>query len=528
MTSKSVVFVAFEQHENLGVRYMSAVLSEAGYDVRIIDFRNDKKDILEKLVVCNPLLVGFSIIFEDCIYKFSELIGYLRNAGIQCHFTTGGHFPSLMPAGLFKIIPTIDSIVRFEGEHTLLDLVNHLHTSADWKSIAGISYLNNGLLTNNQLRSLEPDLDVFPYPLRTEIKEYVLGEKYTTILAGRGCIYNCSFCNTRAFYMLPPGPIKRIRSPVRVVDEMKYLHHNKNCSVFLFEDDDFPVNAPAKSDWLKEFCRALRDKGLSGKMMWKINCRPDEVDAESFTLMRQNGLFSVFLGLEDGTDSGLHKMNKRLKVSDHLRAVQILKNLGIGLDFGFMLFQPTTTYESLRENLKFLDLICKDGYMPVSFLKMLPYMQTKIKDELIREGRLKGKPGFQNYDFLENSLNEYYCFISNQFSTWLNSPEGLLNLSKWARIYLSVYSFFNVTHKGVERLSMTLKNLVSESNKFLIFSLYELSIKFESGNYNSKNDSTLENYSRIIKEKHDNSLKSVSEIIGKTKLYYLTKQIFNQ
>ncbi len=98
--------------------------------------------------------------------------------------------------------------------------------------------------------------------------------------------------------------------------------------------------------------------------------------------MKHHGLFSVFLGLEDGTDSGLLRMNKRLKVSDHLSAVHILKNLGIGLDFGFMLFQPATTFTSFRENLKFLGFICDDGYMPVTFLKMLPYMETKIKNEL--------------------------------------------------------------------------------------------------------------------------------------------------
>ena len=50
MKSNSVVFVAFEERENLGIGYMHAILSEAGYEVSIIDFRKDKTDILKRLL----------------------------------------------------------------------------------------------------------------------------------------------------------------------------------------------------------------------------------------------------------------------------------------------------------------------------------------------------------------------------------------------------------------------------------------------------------------------------------------------
>ena len=150
---------------------------------------------------------------------------------------------------------------------------------------------------------------------------------------------------------------------------MEFLYKERDCSVFLFQDDDFPVKVNRKTDWVEEFCRELRDRDLTGNIMWKINCRPDEVDREAFEFMRQHGLFKVYLGIEDGTDAGLHKMNKRLSASDNLRGIQLLKDLGIGIDYGFMLFQPSTTYSSLNENLDFLDQICSDGYMSVVLLK---------------------------------------------------------------------------------------------------------------------------------------------------------------
>jgi radical SAM superfamily enzyme YgiQ (UPF0313 family) len=38
--------------------------------------------------------------------------------------------------------------------------------------------------------------------------------------------------------------------------------------------------------------------------------------------------FSVYLGIEDGTDAGLLRMNKRLKASDNLKGIKILKGWG--------------------------------------------------------------------------------------------------------------------------------------------------------------------------------------------------------
>jgi len=524
----SIVFVAFEERENLGIRYLAAFLSKAGYDVGIIDFRKEREEILAEIIALEPMLVGFSVIFEKNIDDFRDLIAFLRGKGIQSHFTAGGHFASLKPGELFRIIPGVNTIVRFEGEHTLLDLVNHIYESKEWKEVVGISYMDNEILVNNRLHPLEPDLDHFPYPLRSDLKEYLLEKKYTTLLAGRGCIYNCKFCDTREFYTHPPGPLKRVRNPEKVVDEMAFLYEEKDCELFLFEDEDFPVSALNRSGWIPEFCASIQKRGLYGKIMWKISCRPDEVDPATFELMRQHGLFRVFLGIEDGTDDGLLKMNKQLSLSDNIRGIEILKNLGIGIDYGFMLFQPETTYDSLRLNLDFLEQICGDGYMPVSFLKMMPFLDTKIKKELEMAGRLKGKPGFLDYDFLDKSMNDFFHFISKAFDTWFNAPDGLLNVSKWADMHLKVLSFYIRRTSGIQSLSELLCYTVADANLFLIETLRSVSHTFESGDYLLKSNLELLHIEESIKDKHNTHQQTVARIIGKVQLYALTKELFIQ
>jgi radical SAM superfamily enzyme YgiQ (UPF0313 family) len=521
----SVVFIAYEERENLGVRYMVSVLSGAGYQVEVIDFRKSRPVILQVLQKQQPLLVGFSVVFEDHIYDFRDLAKYLRDQGIGHHFCAGGQFASLRPEVLFEIIPWLDSIVRFEGEHTILDLVNAIHSDTDWKEVTGISYMQNGTAIHNPLRPLEKDLDQFPFPQRPEASEYLLGKKYATLIAGRGCIYNCIFCNCREFYRLPPGPIKRIRDPARVAEEIEILQHEKDCSVFLFQDDDFPVSIGGKSSWIEQFCKNLADKHLSGKILWKINCRTDEVEAEVFEFMKHHGLFRVFLGFEEGTDSGLEWMNKKLTVSDHIRAVDILKDLGIGIEFGFMLFHPRTTYDSLRKNLRFLENISADGYMPVTFNKMLPYFETRIEKELKRTGRLKGNPGSLDYDLEPRSLNDLQAFVFDSFQHWLNPSHGLASMAKWAEICLSVFEYYFGTRKATKYLSGELVMLVADANRYMIHMLRTLSPLFERSDFSPVHSDELQQYSEEISKTQLDLNKHIQKIIGNTELLYLSRQL---
>jgi radical SAM superfamily enzyme YgiQ (UPF0313 family) len=526
MNGKSAVFVAFQERENLGIGYMHAILSGAGYDVNIIDVRKEKQEILQELYEQDPLLVGFSVIFENHIYDFQELIQYLRTNDIHAHFTAGGHFASLRPEDLFEIAPDLDSMVRFEGEFTILDLVNHIGQNKDWKQVSGISYKEKGKVVHNELRPLEPNLDTFPIPYRPELREYALEKKYATLLAGRGCIYNCSFCDIREFYSQPPGPVKRIRKPEKVVEEMTYLYKEQDCRVFLFQDDDFPLKTSRTSAWVEEFCQALKEQKLMGQILWKINCRPDEVESGLFELMKTHGMFKVYLGIEDGTEAGLKRMNKRLGVDDHLEGIRILKDLGISIDYGFMLFQPFSSYESINENLDFLEEICRDGYMPAFYLKMMPYLATRIEKELGEEGRLKGRPGSLDYDFHDPSMDDLYLFLSECLNTWFHDPGGLNNYFKWVINYLAVYDFFHGYHPKIEPIKESIYKQVAEANEFILKTSRDLSSLFESGNYSMENDARLDRYRNYIKKKHDGALKKAADLLESIKIYYLTREIF--
>jgi len=464
---QAAVIIAFLEQDNIGVGYIGAMLANEKQTVKIIDFRANKKIILRNLLVYNPNIVGFSIIFQYHIYEFKELIDFLRKKGIRCHFTAGGHYPSLRYEDTFRIIDQLDSIVLFEGEHTFLELVKKINEGKEWKYIQGIAYREGEKIFKNSLRPLEIDLDLFPPPVRQPLREYALCKKYATLIAGRGCYYNCSFCSIRRFYSKPPGPIKRFRRPDMVVREIELLYQQRNCSVFIFQDDDFPVIAN-KGEWIADFCSLLHEKQLSEKIVWKINCRSDEVEFDLFSLMKDAGLFLVYLGIESGTEEGLQLMNKRLKLSDNINAIEILKKLDINYDYGFMLFEPSSTLDTVIENLNFLDRICGDGSSPITFCKMLPYAETRIEEQLKEQGRLKGDLGFLDYDFLDNKLNLLCPFLINCFQSWLSDHNGLLNLSRWTRYYILIAGKFYLDEADTAYLRTKVNKIVAQSNVFFI------------------------------------------------------------
>jgi radical SAM superfamily enzyme YgiQ (UPF0313 family) len=519
MSKSPVILIAFKEFDNLGVGYLASVLSKEGYDPLMVDFRDGREKILQIIKKLKPLIVGFSVIFQYHIYEFKELIAYLRRSGIKSHFTAGGQYASMRYKDLFKFIPSLDSIVRFEGEYTFLELVNCVHSGTDWKKIKGLSFKETGKIIANPLRPPEMDLDKFPFPLRAPIEYYALDKKFATILAGRGCSNNCSFCNNTEYIKQSSVPFKRIRKPEKVAEEMDFLHKKEDCSVFLFEDDDFPVKTKDGSAWINKFCEELEHKKLVNKIMWKINCRPDEVDFDSFKLMKRHGLYQVFLGIDDGTDSGLTELNKHMTLTESLRGINILKELEIEIDYGFMLFQPASTFKSVNDNLDFLIQLCGDGYTSVSFLKLEPFFDTIIEKKLRKDGRLKGKPGFWDYDFLINSLDQYYKFISKSFMEWINHTDGLGNVIKWARNYFSVFSHFYKMSPEVQSLLFEVQKSVSKSNMFLIDNMKELSRIFETGKLDNAKFSDLNKYRDNIKEKHDQYREQIVKAVKKVCCY---------
>lgn len=483
LNSKPVVLIGFQNQGNLGIGYLASTLKENGYSVEVIDFQLPHHLILERVRSLDPVLVGFSLIFQFYITEFGSLIDELRAGGIDCHFTMGGHFPSLSYEKTLELIPALDSVVRFEGEVTLLELVDTLNAGGDWHAIQGIAYTADNDIVCNQLRPLIEDLDVLPLPERDFKPMSVLGFDIMPLIASRGCSRKCSFCSIHTFYRAVPGKIVRLRKTTTVVDEMQYLYEKRNSKIFLFQDDDFPIVGPTWRRWTLELVDELYRRDLVGKMIWKINCRADVVETELFEILRDAGLYMVYMGLESGSEDGLDVLNKGLSVGQNLKAVKTLKDIGLMFQYGFMLFDPSTTFASVRENIGFLRSIVGDGSVAATFCRMLPYDGTAIKDQLDLEGRLRGDVVDPDYDFLDPRLDGFFREVNETLNLvgWIHGVRSLSPQLDWAWHEVAVMERMYHGIRDLDFYKERLGRVTQDANELLFGLVEEMADAHERG-----------------------------------------------
>src|SRR5690349_985370 len=479
-TSRPVMLIGFQHQGNLGLGYLAAVLRQYGYSVQVVDIEQAPEDILKLALEINPVLIGFSLIFQFFIDRYAVLAQAMRALGIDCHFTMGGHFPSLSYKETLKLVPDLDSVVRFEGETTLVELVDAISTGADWRSVDGIAYCDNGEVIATPARALVEDLDQLPFPERNYEPQVMLGRGIMPIIASRGCARTCSFCSIHTFYRAAPGRIVRTRKPAEVVREMELLHEERGTTIFLFQDDDFPLFGNVWRRWANEFVDELHRSGLSRKVIWKMNCRADAVDRDLFIRMRDAGLYLVYMGLESGSEQGLETLHKQITVEQNLRAVEILKSMGLMFEYGFMLLDPSSTFESIREHIQFLRTILADGCLPVTFCRMLPYDGTPIKDELVRTGRLRGDVCNPDYDFLDPSVGEFYEELTKlvSLSGWIHGLKAVTTQLGWAWHEVATMERLFPRLPGFEEYKETLRGITKRSNALLLQVVEDLSYQF--------------------------------------------------
>ena len=467
--SRPVMLIGFQHQGNLGLGYLASTLRQHGYRVVIFDFEKDPDEILSEAESIDPILIGFSLIFQFYVNQFGNVVRHLRAHGVNSHFTMGGHFPSLSYQHTLDLIPELDSVVRFEGELTLLELVDALSVGEDWRSIHGIAYRNDSEVIANPMRALVPDLDQFPHPVREFEPEAVLGLRAMPLVASRGCARTCSFCSIHTFYRAAPGKVVRTRKPLNVVEEMSELHEERGIRIFLFQDDDFPLFGPVWHRWTMEFLDHLHRTGLAGRAIWKINCRADAVDPELFVAMRDAGLYLVYMGLESGAEDGLDVLHKQITVEQNLRAVSILKEIGLMYEFGFMMFDPSSSFDTVRDNVGFLRQIVGDGSAAAVFCRMLPYDGTPIKDELVQTGRFRGDVTNPSYDFLDSRIDDL-CSALNQLvhvTGWIHGYKALSPQLNWAWNEVAIMERMFPPLSGMKSYQRKLRQITKASNELL-------------------------------------------------------------
>ena len=134
----------------------------------------------------------------------------------------GGPHVTYLPEETLTENAAVDIVTRGEGELTLVDLVRCLESSQELSQVKGIGFRSNGevVLTPPQPLVDVKELLLPAYHLLPMEKYYfvVLG-RFATVIASRGCPYQCTFCSEWRFWGAP----WRQRDPKMIWDELELL-----------------------------------------------------------------------------------------------------------------------------------------------------------------------------------------------------------------------------------------------------------------------------------------------------------------
>jgi radical SAM superfamily enzyme YgiQ (UPF0313 family) len=354
----------YSVYENLGLATLAATLRSHGYQVRIIDGYAENLDhdvVADKVVKFDPNLVGFTCTYQS-YPDVLEIGRKIKRQLLSVHLTIGGEHATFTANEILTESGIFDSVIRGEGEETLLELVTVMEFSEPLKSIRGIHFKYNGEISANPDRPAIQDLDKLPFASRDTI-EYCLKKKKPALigmLASRGCYNNCSFCNANKYFRLGGGKALRKRSPQNVVDEITLIYNNYISrglqAKLYFYDANFVTRDKVGKQWAREIAEGMIKQGIY--IPFEIFARADsftEEDNDLVNIMKKAGLDSVFIGFESGTEDVLGAYNKGISAAQNRRAVEILKKYNIlGVTNGFIMFGPYITLRGLKESAEFL------------------------------------------------------------------------------------------------------------------------------------------------------------------------------
>jgi len=371
---------------------LAGAVREAGFDPYIYDAMTKKvgfEEIGKKIEELKPAFLCVSTItctFPDAL-KVAALAKEIEPA-IKVIF--GGVHSSFMYEEVFQRSPHVDFVVRGEGEHTIVELLQCLQNSGDLSKVQGIAYRENGKVFTTKPRPLINDLDQtsFAWDLLDwqDYTYYILpGSRLGAIDSSRGCEQQCTFCSQQKYWQRH----WRARSPERLIQELEILRDKFSVDVLLLTDD-YPT--PDRKRW-ERFLELLIERDLQIKILMETRASDIVRDRDILDKYYQAGIIHIYVGTEATNQESLDYIKKEISIEESRLALKLLKDIGIITETSMILGFPDETWDSIRETLSLVI-----DYDPdfAHFLAIAPWPYSDIYEDL--------KPYIKVHDYRKYNL----------------------------------------------------------------------------------------------------------------------------
>lgn len=358
----------------IGLMYIASYIRKHGHEVIIVDSKYD--DIFAKIKEFHPEIIGIgamTVMAPEAIH-----LARLIRKGTDALIVFGGVHFTFLPDDAKDIA---DIIVKGEGEKTFCQLCDRVPL----RHIPGIMYKERGEWIDNGQYEFIENLDELPIPAYDLIDitryndELVTGEKAFSIMAGRGCPYNCLFCASPKLWR------RRMRSHSinYVIKHIQFLVDTYDIHCLRIMDDTFTVDKRR----VMLFCDAIEKAKIHLKMACLTNVL--NADYEMFVRMKAVGFDFVAFGIESANKTVLANVNKAGNTEKNTRsAVDAAHRAGLRTELLFMVGNIGETDASLDESVQFSKELNGDK---VYFQYATPFPGSEFYDVADQYGVVKDR-----------------------------------------------------------------------------------------------------------------------------------------
>ena len=364
----------------MNLAYLASSLELDGHEVKIVDslaMGYGFEDVLREAKAFNPDLVGLTAT-TPTVYDAYKMADMIKQELPDAKTVIGGPHVSFMARESLEECPSLDVVVRGEGEETIRELAEKLEKGRGLKGVRGITYRDGDLIKENEDRPFIRDIDSIPMPAYhlLPMDRYKMGGfSFCTILTSRGCPYDCIFCSSSKLM----GKIWRARSVEAVLDELRLLHDKYRVREIEFLDDTFTLNMKRAEAIAEGMVREGLDIG------WGCSSRANTMSERLAKALRKAGCHSIYVGVESATQKTLDFIKKGITIDQVIRAFRILRETGFNTVATFILGIPGETKELIMKTIRFAKKL-KPTF--AQFTIFTPYPGTEAYNMAVREGWL--------------------------------------------------------------------------------------------------------------------------------------------
>lgn len=377
-----------------GATYISTVLHNAGYPVRIVDVRYD----LDPLKSAYDQIVGQTDVLGVCTFEDNfpfcrELMEKVREAEPDVPIICGGSLVTSVPH-IFMEKTACDVAVISEGELTILELMESYAAGRwhlDLPKIKGICYRElDGKAKRTAPRGQMMDLDSLPR-MRLDLwpqAQSPMGLQPQIISSySRGCKMDCSFCYRTT-------PQVRAKSPEKMDRDMAWLKSQYNIDFSFFVDLTFSSHRGQTI----EICDVIKDHDIR----WTCLTRCADMDVPRINAMRDSGCDIILYGVESLGKDVLREARKGSSENLTVRAMHTTFDAGVRFGSLLIVGLPNENEESLGHMVEFAET-----YNHVTRVKYLSAMPgTTVYQQAVASKTIRSEIDHLNWLSVEQALHE--------------------------------------------------------------------------------------------------------------------------